>query len=81
MSAPEELDYQSFEEDVKLLVDTLRESFESTDAEFHIDEHNETLYIKLEGLQDYSEREISEIAGPVVDELDMDFDEIILMPL
>ncbi len=80
MSTPEEIDYKSFEEDLDVLIKTLKESFESTDAEYHIDEVNETLYIKLEGLDDYSQAEIVEIAGPVLAELDMDFEEIVFMP-
>jgi hypothetical protein len=81
MSKSEELEYQSFEEDVQFLVDTLAKCFESVDAEFYIDEHNETLYIKLEGLQEYSEAETEEIAGPVLEEIDMDFEQIVLLPL
>ncbi len=80
MSAPEEIEYESFEEDLTILVQTLKESFESTAAEYYIDEHNETLYIKLEGLDDYSQDEIVEIAGPVLEELDMDFEEIVFLP-
>ncbi len=80
MSAPEEIEYESFEEDLKVLIQTLKDSFESTEAEFHIDDHNDTLYIKLEGLDDYSQDEIVEIAGPILEELDMDFEEIIFLP-
>lgn len=80
MSAPEEIEYESFEEDLNILVQTLKESFESTEAEYHVDEHNETLYIKLEGLDDYSQDEIVEIAGPILEELDMDFEEIVFLP-
>lgn len=81
MSSNEEIDYESYEEDLQFLIGTLKESFESTDAEFFVDDHNEILYIKLEGLQDYEEFEIEEIAGPILEELDMDFEEIILLPL
>ncbi|MFV1884410.1 MAG: hypothetical protein ACMZ7B_07980 [Balneola sp.] len=80
MSAPEEIEYESFEEDLKVLIQTLKDSFESSEAEFHIDDHNDILYIKLEGLDDYSQDEIVEIAGPILEELDMDFEEIIFMP-
>jgi hypothetical protein len=48
---------------------------------FFIDEQNEILYVKLEGLNDYNEDEIEEIATPVLSELDLDFEEIILLPL
>ncbi len=80
MSTPEEVDYQSYEEDLNLLINTLKESFESSEAEYHVDEHNEALYIKLEGLEDYSQEEIVEIAGPILEELDMDFEEIVFLP-
>ena len=80
MSAPEEIEYESFEEDLKVLIQTLKDSFESSEAEFHIDDHNDTLYIKLEGLEEYSQDEIVEIAGPILEELDMDFEEIIFLP-
>lgn len=81
MSSSEEIDYQAYEEDLNVLIETLRDSFESTDAEYYIDEMNDTLYLKLEGLDDYSQEEIVEIAGPILEELDMDFEEIIFMPL
>ncbi len=81
MSSSEEFDYQSYEEDLNILIQTLKDSFESTEAEYHVDEHNDTLYVKLEGLEDYSEEEIVEIAGPVLEELDMDFEEIIFLPM
>ena len=80
MSSPEEFDYQAYEEDLNMLIQTLKESFESTEVEYHVDEMNEILYVKLEGLEDYSQDEIEEIAGPILEELDMDFDEIIFMP-
>tara|TARA_R110002096_G_scaffold434360_3_gene655701 strand:- start:2287 stop:2532 length:246 start_codon:yes stop_codon:yes gene_type:complete len=81
MSDTEELDYQSFEEDLKFLITTLKDSFESTDVEYYVDDHNEILYVKLEGLDEYPEHEIEEIATPIFEELDMDFEEIILLPL
>lgn len=81
MSNSEETELQSFEEDLAVLIQTLKDSFESTDATFHVDELNEILYVKLEGLQDYTEDEIEEIAAPILELLDMDFEEIILLPL
>ncbi len=52
MSEPTEEDFQAFEEDLKFLIQTLKDSFESTDVEFYIDEQNDILYVKLEGLND-----------------------------
>lgn len=81
MSEPTEDEIKAFIEDVEFLVNTLQEIFESSDVQFFIDERNEILYIKLEGLNDYSEEEIEEMASPVLDELDLDFEEVILLPL
>lgn len=81
MSNTEELDHQSYQEDVQFLIKTLKDSFESTDVQFYIDEHNDTLYVKLEGLEEYPDEEIEEIASPIFEVLDLDFEEIVLLPL
>jgi hypothetical protein len=76
-----ELEYQAWHEDIEYLVKILTESFESADSRYYVDEMNETLYVELEGLDDYSEDEIVEIAGPILEELDLDFEDILLLPL
>lgn len=76
-----EQEYQAWHEDIEYLVKVLKESFESTDASYYVDEINNILYVELEGLDDYSEDEIVEIAGPVLEELDLDFEDILLLPL
>lgn len=80
MADNNEEDYQAWQEDVEFLVKTLKESFESTDARYHVDDLKEVLYVELEGLDDYSEEEVAEIAGPILDTLEMDFEDIILLP-
>lgn len=80
MSQENEEAFQAFMEDLEFLIDTLKESFESSDVQFFIDEQHNTLFIKLEGLHEYSEKEIEEIAGPILSELDLDFEEITLLP-
>lgn len=76
-----EQEYQAWHEDIEYLVKILKESFESTDSSYYVDEINEILYVELEGLNEYSEEEIIEIAGPVLEELDLDFEDIFLVPL
>ena len=49
MQTKEEHEYQSFEQDVDLLVQALKDSFESTDANYRIDDLNNSLYVYLEG--------------------------------
>jgi hypothetical protein len=76
-----EQEYQAWHEDIEYLVKILKECFESTDSSHYVDEINNILYVELEGLGDYSEDEIIEIAGPVLEELDLDFEDIMLLPL
>lgn len=77
----EEEEYQAWHEDIEYLVKILKESFESTSASYSVDEINDILYVELEGIDEYSEEEIIEIAGPILEELDLDFEDILLLPL
>ena len=81
MPEENESDYTEWTEDVEFLVYTLKESFESSDARYNIDEMNDILYVELEGLDDYSEEEIIEIAEPVLEVTELNFEDIILLPL
>lgn len=76
-----ESDYDAYEEDLKLLADTLRQCFNAGKARYYVAGHTNTLFIEIEGLEQLSREEISEVAEPVLEELDMDFDEITLLPL
>ncbi|NBC26895.1 MAG: hypothetical protein GVY08_08535 [Bacteroidetes bacterium] len=81
MAEEAEMEYQAWHEDIQYLVHILKESFESESASFYQDEMNNTLYVELEGLDDYSDEEIVEIAQPILEELDLDFEDILLLPL
>lgn len=76
-----ESEYDALQQDLEFLVHSLKESFESDDARYSIDELNDILYIELEGLQDYSSEEIVEIAEPLLDEMELEFEDILLLPL
>jgi hypothetical protein len=77
----EEEALSAWEKDVNFLVNILKESFESTEVKYSVDEHNNILYVELEGLQDYPDDEIIEIAEPIFETADLDFEDIILLPL
>jgi len=81
MDKNNESELEEWEKDVRYLVDILKESFESTDARYSVDDVNDILYVELEGLGDYSEEEIIEIAEPVLDIIELDFEDVILVPL
>lgn len=76
-----EEDYEAYEQDLEILVDTLRKCFNADKARYSVIGHQNALYIEIEGLDQLSNEEIQEVAEPVFNELDMDFDEISLVPL
>lgn len=76
-----EEDYEAYEQDLEILVDTLRKCFNAEKARYSVIGHQNALYIEIEGLDSLSNKEIQEVAEPVFNELDMDFDEISLVPL
>ncbi len=81
MTENSESEFEEWQKDVEYLVKVLQESFESADARYSVDDQNDILYIELEGLDDYSEDEIVEIAEPLLEEIDLDFGDVILLPL
>ena len=81
MDKNNESELEEWEKDVQYLVSVLKESFESTDARYSVDDLNDILYVELEGLDEYSEEEIIEIAEPILDIIELDFEDIILVPL
>jgi len=81
MEENSESEFEEWQKDVAYLAEVLKESFESTDVRYSIDDQNDILYIELEGLDEYSEEEIVEIAEPLLEEIDLDFEDVILLPL
>lgn len=81
MADQTEEEFQEWIKDIRYLVDTLKESFESTEARYTVDELNDTLYIELEGLHEYGDDEIEEIAGPILEIIELDFEDIVLLPI
>lgn len=74
-------DLQAFQSDIDLLVNTLKEIFESEEVRYVVDADSDRLFVEIKGLEEYSDEEIEEMAGEVLEELDLDFDEIALLPL
>ena len=81
MEDQNETQYEEWQKDVEYLVSILKESFESDEARYNLDELNDILYVELEGLDEYSEEEIIEIAEPILNEIELDFEDVVLLPL
>lgn len=67
------------DDDIELLVDTLRKCFDAEKARYFVNQG--TLIIEISGLNELSQSEITEVAEPVLEELDPGFDEILLLEM
>lgn len=76
---PDDLD--RFHEDVNALVANLAGAFNAAEYRHFIQDETDTLYVSLKGLETFTEEEIQALAIPILDENDLDFDEIILLPI
>ncbi len=72
---------EDFEAGVHHLVNILKSELGNGYSYWYYDESSETLYIELESLEKYSEKEIQQKAGPILDASELDFEEIVLLPL
>ena len=81
MSDLTDQDYEDYEEDLKILTDTLRKCFDAEKARYYVANNQDALFIEIEGLEALDSEVIAEVAEEVFAELDLDFDEISLLPL
>lgn len=75
-NAPEE-----FEDDINNLISELNSQFGEGRSRWYYDEPTETLFIELESIARLDDEEIGEKAEPVFDNSELDFEEIVLLPL
>jgi anti-anti-sigma regulatory factor len=73
-------DLANFENEIISLAEQLKSAFKSEKMRWFLHEQTDTLYIELSGLEDMSEDIIGSLAEPILGELDLDFEEIILLP-
>lgn len=73
-------DLSNFEDDINELVEKLKKTFNSENVRWFHHEQSDTLYVEISGLEALSDDTITDTAGPVLDELDLDFEEIVLLP-
>jgi hypothetical protein len=73
--------YETDQPDIEILVDVLRQCFQAEKARYYLPSHEDALFIEIEGLDKFSQEEISEAAEPILDEFNLGFDEIVLLPM
>lgn len=73
-------DLEQFDQEIKDLVDQLKSSFDSEKARWFHHEPSDTLYIELSGIEKLDDEYVYRIASPLFDELELEFEEIIILP-
>jgi hypothetical protein len=73
--------YETDQPDIEILVDVLRQCFLAGRARYYIAVEQNSLFVEIEGLEEFSQEEIAEVAEPILEEFDLDFDEIVLLPM
>jgi len=81
MASPFDRTDEIDDRDIEILVDALRQCFLAEKARYYINGYQDSLVIEIEGLDDLTDQEIAEVAEPILEELDLEFDEVMLVPL
>jgi hypothetical protein len=59
----------------------LAKAFDAKTWQITHDPQSETVFISIPGLDRFSEDQIERIAGPLLDDIDLEYDEIVLISL
>lgn len=73
-------DLTLFENDINELVLQIRTAFNAEKSRWFLHEQSDTLYVEISGIDSVSEQEVDALMTPIMDELELDFEEIILLP-
>ncbi|MFU8859520.1 MAG: hypothetical protein ACNA8K_03765 [Cyclonatronaceae bacterium] len=71
----------STDEELNRIAGLLAKAFNSKSWRITRDPQNETVYIRIPGLDRFSEDQIDKIATPILDDVDLEFEEIVLIAL
>lgn len=73
-------DLTLFEKDINDLVDQIKTAFNAEKSRWFLHEQSDTLYVEISGIENFSDEDIDVMLTPIMDELELDFEEIILLP-
>jgi hypothetical protein len=73
-------DLSNFDKEINDLVDQIRTIFNTDVSRWFLHEQTDTLYVEIKGIESYPESEVEALLTPIMDELELDFEEIILLP-
>jgi hypothetical protein len=73
-------DLTLFENDINQLVQQICTAFNAEKSRWFLHEQTDTLYVEISGIEAISEDEIDALMTPIMDDLELDFEEIILLP-
>lgn len=73
-------DLTLFEKEINDLVDQIKTAFNAENSRWFLHEQTDTLYVEISGIENFSDADIDIMLTPIMDELELDFEEIILLP-
>ena len=79
MSTPDDLTL--FDNEINELVERIKTAFKAEKSRWTLHDQTDTLYVEISGMEDWSEEDIDTLMTPIMDDLELDFEEIILLPL
>ena len=74
-------DLALFDQEINNLVDLIKTAFKAEKSRWYLHDQTDTLYVEISGMDAWSEEDIDALMTPIMDDLELDFEEIILLPL
>ena len=74
-------DLALFDQEINNLVEQIKTAFKAEKARWYLHDQTDTLYVEISGMDAWSEEDIDALMTPIMDDLELDFEEIILLPL
>ena len=74
-------DLALFDQEINNLVEQIKTAFKAEKSRWYLHDQTDTLYVEISGMDAWSEEDIDALMTPIMDDLELDFEEIILLPL
>ena len=74
-------DLALFDQEINSLVEQIKTAFKAEKSRWYLHDQTDTLYVEISGMESWSEEDIDALMTPIMDDLELDFEEIILLPL
>ena len=74
-------DLALFDQEINKLVEQIKSVLKAEKSRWYLHDQTDTLYVEISGMDNWSEDDIDALMTPIMHDLELDFEEIILLPL